>query len=79
MPPLAASAQQFPQAFTIELLVPAASDFDVESHVKQGSSSPITPRDLLFFGTRLLPSGNTIPSDMARGACSHQCPRLWAF
>ena len=42
----------FPKDFAIETLIPAASDFNVESYAKQASADPPLLRDTLFFGTR---------------------------
>ena len=41
----------FPDASSLDLLVPDSSDFDIEAHLK--SDSQFVSRDILLFGMRL--------------------------
>jgi hypothetical protein len=43
----------FPDASSLDLLIPDSSDFDVEAHLKSGSQT--ASRDTLLFGMQLLP------------------------
>lgn len=43
----------FPDASTLDLIIPNSSDFDVENHLR--SDNQLVSRDNLFFGMHLVP------------------------
>lgn len=47
----------FPDASTLDLIIPHSSDFDVESHLRSGNQ--LVSRDNLFFGMHLVPCLNS--------------------
>jgi hypothetical protein len=42
----------FPDASSLDLLIPDSSDFDIEAHLK--SDSQVVSRETLLFGMRLI-------------------------
>jgi hypothetical protein len=50
----------FPDASSLDLLIPDSSDFDIEAHLK--SDEQFVSRDALLFGMRLFPRFESLSS-----------------